>query len=234
MNYPQYNPASDNRPLADEELNDLDELLADLPADGAMNIEALDGYLAGLLLTPGRSLADVPGADWLPVIWGGDPGPSPAGAQAVPRGDAAALGSGPAGGHREGDNAPFASGKQRKKVVMLVLRHLQSIATAWEQRPQAWEPIFSVADGEDEDVEYADAEDWAVGFLMAVDLAPEAWAPWFEGAETAALLAPIAALGEPDGALAEGSAQARDEASRAIPDAMLALWALRQNTGQKS
>lgn len=207
MQYPHYNPASDNRPLADEELNVLDELLADLPADGAMNIEALDGYLAGLLLTPGRNLADLPGADWLPVIWGGD---------------------------RDDSNAPFASGKQRKKVVMLVLRHLHSIATAWAQRPQAWEPIFSVADGEDEDIEYTDAEDWAVGFLTAVDLAPEAWAPWFEGAETAALLAPIAALGEPDGALAEGSAQARDEASRAIPDAMLALWALRQNTGQKS
>ncbi|HEY9109372.1 MAG TPA: UPF0149 family protein [Roseateles sp.] len=228
MNYPHYNPASDNRPLADEELNDLDELLADLPADGAMNIEALDGYLAGLLLTPGRNLADVPGADWLPVIWGGDPGPSPAGTQAVPRGDAAALGSGPAGS--QGDNAPFASGKQRKKVVMLVLRHLHSIATAWAQRPQAWEPIFSVADGEDEDIEYADAEDWAVGFLTAVDLAPEAWAPWFEAGETATLLAPIPALGEPDGALAEGSAQARDEASRAIPDAMLALWAIRQKS----
>lgn len=209
MQYPQYNPASDNRPLADEELNDLDELLTALPADSAMNIEALDGYLAGLLLTPGLKLSDVPGADWLPVIWGGD-------------------------GESESDNAPFASGKQRKKVVMLVLRHLHSVATAWAENPQAWEPIFSVAEGEDEDTEYTDAEDWAIGFLTAVDLAPQAWAPWFEGAETAPLLAPIAALGEPDGALAEGSAEARDEASRAIPDAMLALWALRQNTGQKS
>jgi len=202
MNYPQYNPASDNRPLADEELNDLDELLSALPTDAAMNIEALDGFLAGLLLTPGRQLADVPGADWLPVIWGGD---------------------------AEGDDpAPFASGKQRKKVTMLVLRHLQSIAMAWTHAPQAWEPIFSFADGEDEDTEYADAEDWAVGFLMAVDLAPEAWAPWFDGAETGPLLAPIAALGGEDGPLAEGSAAERDEASRKIPDAMLALWAIRQ------
>lgn len=206
MQYPQYNPASDNRPLSDEELNDLDELLAALPADAAMNIEALDGYLAGLLLTPGRRLADMPGADWLPVIWGGD---------------------------GEAEPAPFASGKQRKKVVMGVLRHLQSIATAWAQRPQAWEPIFSFADGEDEDTEYADAEDWAVGFLMAVDLAPEAWAPWFDGAETGPLLAPVAALGGPDGALAEGSAEERDEASRKIPDAMLALWQLRESKGQK-
>lgn len=201
MNYPHYNPASDNRPLDDEELNDLDELLSVLPTDSALNIEALDGYLAGLLLTPGRNLADLPGDAWLPPIWGGDGEPDP---------------------------KPFVSGKQRKKVVMAVLRHLQSIAFSWANRPQAWEPIFSFADGEDEDTEYADAEDWAAGFLMAVDLAPEAWAPWFDGADTAALLAPIAALGSEEGGLAEGSAAERDEASRKVPDAILALWALRQ------
>ena len=201
MQYPHYNPASDNRPLSDEDINDLDELLAALPTDSAMNVEALDGYLAGLLLTPGRALPDLPGEAWLPVIWGGDADPDP---------------------------APFASGKQRKKVVMLVLRHLHSIAVAWTERPQAWEPIFSFADGEDEDTEYADAEDWAAGFLMAVDLAPEAWAPWFDGAETGPLLAPVAALAAEDGALAEGSATERDEASRKIPDAMLALWVIRQ------
>ena len=203
MQYPQYNPASDNRPLSDDELNDLDDLLAALPSDAAMNAEALDGYLAGLLLTPGRQLADLPGADWLPRVWGGDQSPEP---------------------------APFASNKQRKKLVMLVLRHLQSIAAAWAERPQAWEPIFSFADGEDEDTEYADAEDWAAGFLTAVDLAPEAWAPLFDNEPTAALLAPIAALGGEDGALAEATAEARDAASRSIPDAMLALWEIHRNS----
>ncbi|MFN3861691.1 MAG: UPF0149 family protein [Roseateles sp.] len=201
MQYPQYNPASDNRPLSDEELNDLDEMLAALPTDAAMNVEALDGYLAGLLLTPGRELSSLPGEAWLPIIWGGDQEPEP---------------------------APFASGKQRKKLQMLVLRHLHSIATAWAERPQAWEPVFSFADGEDEDTEYADAEDWAAGFLMAVELAPEAWAPLFDAEPTAPLLAPIAALGGEDGALAAADPKARDAASRQIPDAMLALWAIRQ------
>lgn len=209
MQYPHYNPASDNRPLSDEELNDLDELLSILPTEGALNIEALDGYLAGLLLTPGRKLADVPGEAWLPVIWGGDGAVDP---------------------------APFVSGKQRKKVTLLVLRHLQSIATAWTLHPKAWEPIFSFADGAresddaDEAPEYADAEDWAAGFLIAVNLAPEAWEPLFDSAETGPLLAPLAALGVEDGPLADASAEARDEASRKIPDAMLALWAIQQQS----
>jgi uncharacterized protein len=52
----------------------------------------------------------------------------------------------------------------------------------------------------------------------------------FDGAATATLLAPIAALGAEGGPLADAGAEARDEASRAIPDAMLALWAIRQKT----
>lgn len=200
MQYPQYQPASDNRPLSDEELDELDGLLAELPTEAGMNIEALDGYLAGLLLAP-RPLAGLPGSAWLPQIWGGD----------------------------GADPLPFRSGKQRKKAVLLVLRHLQSIAMSWAHQPQAWEPIFSMADGEDEDTEYADAEDWAAGFLMAANLDPEGWGPRFEAPALAALLEPIVLLGSDPAELAEADrarladAAGRDALSRAIPDKVLAL-----------
>lgn len=199
MNYPSYRPESDDRPLSDDELNELDELLAELPADATMNIEALDGYLAALLLAP-APLPDLPGAAWLPPIWGGDGSPEP---------------------------APFVSGKQRKKAVMLVLRHLHSIATAWAKGPQAWEPIFSQAT-DDDGQDYADAEDWAAGFLAAVSLDPDSWGPLFDEGETEEWLAPIVALGSVDGLLTNASLAERDAASRLIPDAMLAMWAWRQ------
>ncbi|WP_077033946.1 UPF0149 family protein [Pelomonas sp. KK5] len=201
MEYPSYNPNSDLLPLSDDELSSLDEMLLDLPVDGAMNIEALDGYLAGLLVSP-QPLAELPGAAWLPRIWGGD---------------------------GEEGNAPFASGKQRKRAQLLALRHLRSIAWLWEKKPDGWEPIFSVAETE-EGEEVTDAEDWAAGFMSAVDLAPEAWAPLFENAETAALLEPIVLLGSDEDQLEAADRArladpaARDEISRAIPEAVLALF----------
>jgi len=200
MEYPQYNPKSDNLPLSDEELSTLDDMLAKLPSDAAMNIEALDGYLSALLLSP-TPLHELPGSDWLPTVWGGDA--------------------------EEGqpENFPFASGKQKKRVILLVLRHLNSIAVVWAKQPEAWEPIFSVAELDAEDL--TDAGDWALGFLSAVDLAPGAWKPLLEGADTAALLSPIVTLGNDDEA-APTDAKARDALSRAALDGVLALYAQRQ------
>ena len=158
MSFPAYDPKSDLLPLNDADLEQLDELLAGVP-DGALNTEALDGYLSALLLSP-VPLASLPGEAWLPLIWG------------------------------EGD--PFPSGKQRKKLQLYVLRHARALHT--QLGTGAWEPLFTLAD--DGEQEWLDAEDWCSGFLIAVDLAAEAWEPLF--AQHAELLAPIALLGGPE------------------------------------
>ncbi|MBB2485133.1 YecA family protein [Mitsuaria sp. WAJ17] len=200
MEYPSYNPASDYLPLSDEELSMLDDMLSKLPSDAAMNIEALDGYLTALLLSP-QPLAAQPGAAWLPEIWGGD------GADGI---------------------APFVSGKQKKRVMMLVLRHLHSIAVQLKNRPDAWEPIFSIAVDE-EGAEMTDAEDWCIGFMLGVDLAADEWAARFEDETQGALLSPIALLGgdesqqDPQDLAQLANAQLKDALSREIPDAVLAL-----------
>lgn len=203
MEYPSYNPSSDNLPLTDEELEGLDRQLNALPGDAAMNIEALDGYLTGLLLSP-RPLADLPGRDWLPAVWGGD-------------GD---------------EGAPFASGKQRKKLVLLVLRHLHSIACLLRDRPDGWQPIFSIAEQADGE-ELTDAEDWCIGFMQAADLDSEGWAPRFEDPVLAEVLKPIVSLGGDESLLDDEAREqladivARDGLSRSVPDAVLALWSTR-------
>ena len=203
MQYPQYQPQSDFQPLSDDELMELDDLLSSLPGDNVMTIEAVDGYLSGLLLTP-IPLAERPGADWLPLIWGGD---------------------------GEG-NLPFPSGKQRKKAQLLILRHLQSIAVQWRDKPQAWEPVISMADDGDDEV--ADAEDWAIGFMCAVGLAEAAWEPLFADSESAALLEPTVLLGADEAELGAedrerlNDRQVRDALSRSLPDKALALFTLKR------
>lgn len=202
MQYPDYKPALESPPLSDEELQALDALLGGLDTDDAMNVEALDGYLTALLLAPVPAAA-LKGADWLPDVWGGD-------------------------GQGEGD-APFASGKQKKRAIVLVLRHLRAIDQALQHTPDRWEPVFSVA--EDGDREFADAEDWCIGFLQAAAMDAEGWGRLFDDPVLGPLLLPIALLGGDDSTLSPADAERladpeqRDELSRAIPDTVLALAA---------
>jgi uncharacterized protein len=206
MDYPSYDPKSPNTPLAEEELASLDDLLTNLPADGSMTLDGMDGYLTALLVGPAPIGAS---ADWLPVIWGGDQEPAP---------------------------APFASNQKRKRTTVLVLRHLRSIEAALSGPPDAWEPVFSVAEvpgtqGE----ELADATDWCLGFLAATDLAPDAWAPLQADPEIGPGLATIAWLGGDVDVAADADdhpsdeelddPQVRDQLSRAATEVVLKLWA---------
>ena len=198
VDYPDYNPALDSPPLSDEELDGLDQLLQALPGDTAMNIEGLDGYLTGLLVGPAL-LTRLKTSDWLPVVWGGD-------------GDG---------------SAPFASQKQRKRAAFLVLRHLHAVDVQLRGAPEAWEPVFSIA--ETPEREFVDAEDWCIGFLQAVALDADAWAPLFDDAALGPALVPIALLGGDDSGLSDADRERladpeqRDALSRAVADAVLQL-----------
>jgi uncharacterized protein len=201
VQYPDYKPALDNPPLSDAELQALDELLAassERAREAPMNVEMLDGYLTALLLAP-TPVAQLPGGQWLPPIWGGD-GPDP---------------------------APFASGKQKKHAIVMVLRHLHAIDRALHDDPQGWEPIFSVA--ETSEREWADAEDWCIGFLQATAADLEGWGRIFDDATLGPLLVPIGLLGGDDSQLAPADRERladpeqRDALSRQVPDAVLAL-----------
>ena len=206
MDYPRYDPASPVTPLTAAELDALDALLQSLPADGAMSLDGLDGYLTALLVGPPAVLATLATADWLPLVWGGD---DETGAAAA---------------------APFASKRQRKATVVLVLRHLRHLSRQLDEAPDEWEPVFSIA--EQGEREWADARDWCTGFLQAVDLMPAAWGSTW----TDPVLTPLLRLGGGlDGVVPAGADAAADiddpavcdRLSRAVPEAVLGLRARR-------
>jgi uncharacterized protein len=165
MDYPHFDRASNNSPLDDTELQAFDELLAQLPGDGAMNVEGVDGYLTALLVGPREVLSGWRSADWLPLVWGGD-GP---------------------------DGEPFASNRQRKRATVLVLRHLQSIACQLRDHPRQWEPLFSIVESAGQ--EWVDGQDWCTGFLQGMDLMLDRWAECHADADLGPALAAIMLLG---------------------------------------
>jgi uncharacterized protein len=148
--------------------------------------------------------------EWLPAVWGGD---------------------------GEGTR-PFPSQKQRKRAAFLVLRHLHTVDLQLRGDLEAWEPLFSIAETPQRD--FVDAEDWCIGFLQAVALDEAAWAPVFDDAELAALLAPLVLLGGDDSGLSDEQAaqladpEQRDALSRAVVDAVIAVAAYRRQRASTS
>ena len=216
MDYPDYDPSSPVTPLSGSELEALDRLLLALPADAAMTLDGLDGYLSALAVGPAAMLATLPSAEWLPLIWGGDGETGP------------------------DEAAPFASKRQRKATVVLVLRHLRHLSRQFNEAPQDWEPIFSIA--EQGAQEWADARDWCAGFLQAVDLLPSAWERLWDDPTLSPSLAPLLLLGggldtqQPSEDEARGldDPEVCDGLSRAVPDAVLRLLAHRDGPATAS
>ncbi|CAD5374352.1 conserved hypothetical protein [Rubrivivax sp. A210] len=203
MDYPRYDPQSPLTPLDAAEIDGLDRLLQNLPADGVMSLDGVDGYLSALQVGPPRLLATLATADWLPAVWGSD----------GEDGNEAA--------------APFASKRQRKATVVLLLRHLRHLGEQFTRTPEAWEPIFSIAEAGTR--EFADARDWCAGFLQAVDLMPEAWGGAWDDAALAPLLHLGGGLDGVDLTATEDldDAETVDRLSRAVPEAVLLLQARR-------
>lgn len=205
MDYPRYNPASPLTPLTPAELDALDQLLLALPCEGVMSLDGVDGYFTALLSGPPALLQDLTTADWLPAVWGGD----------GPHGNAAAE--------------PFASKRQRKSTVVQLLRHLRHLQQLLTDSPETWQPVFSIAEqGRDE---FVDARDWCAGFLQAVDLRPETWSSAWADPALLEAAAPLLSLGgtldgvfSPPPPTDDDNLPELDAASRAVPDAALALW----------
>lgn len=209
MQYPTYDPQSPVTPLAPEELAALDTLLQKLPADGAMSLDGFDGFLTAFAMGP-AALRALPTAEWLPIIWGGDEAGSD-------------------------EAAPFATKRQRKNTVLFALRHLRHTSQVLQTTPDDWEPIFSIA--EQGANEWADAREWCMGFLQAVDLLPRAW----DGLWAAEEVAPLLSLGGGLDGVAQPAYEANlddpaqcDELSRAVPDAVLHLQAVLQARQQQA
>lgn len=200
VQYPSYDPQSPLTPLSGEELAALDSLLQNLASDTVMSLDGFDGYLTAFAIGPAALLA-MPSADWLPLIWGGDSqGPD--------------------------DAAPFPTKRQRKNTVVLTLRHLRHLSHQLHEQAQDWEPIFSVAEsGPDE---FADAREWCMGFLQAVDLMPDAWGSVWNDPRVKPLLQLGGGLDGVDPAGDDEDLEdpaVCDELSRSVPDVVLHLLA---------
>ncbi len=137
--------------LSDPQIERLADLLDRhaVPAQG-FNLEALDGFLSALVVSP----AAVPASEWEPVVWGGK---TPDWGDAGVAAEAGTL----LQGHWNGCSARVRHGEDPPE-------HLA---------PLLWMPEDLLADHPDTlDI----GHDWALGFYRGVDLRSDDWDRWLD------------------------------------------------------
>ena len=138
-------------PLNDDQLERLGELL-DLRAVpfGGFNLEALDGFLSALAVSPDA----VAMAEWQPLVWGG----------ATPRWD-------------DRDEAAEVQALLSAHWQTCVQRARHGDELADDYSPLLWLPEDPLAEQPDAlDI----GRDWAHGFFRAVELREAAWQDWVD------------------------------------------------------
>lgn len=125
----------------------------------------------------------------------------------------------------------FDTQKQAEEVNGLFIRHMNTIARQFHEDPKGFQPLFeNIMYEEDEEFRFA-VEEWALGFLLGIELSHESWKPVFDDEDASLLLLPLfmlAGVGEDDEVLTE---KEFDELALHVAESLIEIyyfWKLEQ------
>lgn len=110
----------------------------------------------------------------------------------------------------EEDGPVWESTEQAEEIISLIIRHMNSIASALLDSPEDFDPIYMEDEFEDEP--FLNVDEWCQGYLKGIQQDPEGWQQIDEEMEQA--LAPILVFGLETGL--DGMVNAEDEAIEAL------------------
>ncbi|MEI6638321.1 MAG: UPF0149 family protein [Chlorobium sp.] len=81
----------------------------------------------------------------------------------------------------------FSSPEEATVISELIVRHNNSITVLFEDEPEEYQPLFDRVGYESDEVRKLAVEEWAMGFIIGMELAYDAWRPLFDDEEAAVL-----------------------------------------------
>ncbi len=134
--------------------------------------------------------------DWMPYIWG-----------------------------LEEDRDPeFASDEEARRLTMIILRYMNSIAGVLVDNPDDYLPLYERCSFSSQEDEAIAIESWAYAFAMGIELNREEWKPLFDDDEASGLLLPIFILGKIGDEWDELAQEELDEWRDAVPEAVAGIY----------
>lgn len=146
---------------------EFEELDRFLCSDATSDETMMIDALDGYLTAIALGPVTLPTSRWLPGVWG----------------------------PMEDDAPEFATETQARRIISLILRHMNGIVWSLQADPDKYEPILNTVTYSDKSKDYLDGEMWSYGFMEGVALARDDWQPLFGNDEAMQVLLPIYLLG---------------------------------------
>ncbi|NTU58674.1 MAG: YecA family protein [Chlorobiaceae bacterium] len=118
----------------------------------------------------------------------------------------------------------FDSPEQASEISDLLTRHIDAIASQFVNDPEEFLPLYEMFSySEDNERELA-IEEWALGFILGMELSHEAWQPLFANEESAMLAGPLFILGRITDDYETMSQDERDEMTNMLDEAVIRIY----------
>jgi uncharacterized protein len=125
----------------------------------------------------------------------------------------------------------FGSEEEAREIGSLLERHIWGIANQFRSDAEGFLPIYEMFSyGSEEERELA-VEEWALGFILGMELCHEAWQPMFGHEESAMLAGPVFVLGKITDDYDTLSQEEKDELADLLDESVVKIFNFwQQNT----
>ncbi|NTU53521.1 MAG: UPF0149 family protein [Chlorobiaceae bacterium] len=117
----------------------------------------------------------------------------------------------------------FNSPEEEAEITSLLLRHVSAIEAQFENDPEAFVPIYEMFSYSEDDERELAIEEWALGFILGMELSHEAWQPLFATEATAMLAGPLFILGRITDDYESMSQDERDEVTSMLDESIIGI-----------
>jgi len=127
----------------------------------------------------------------------------------------------------------FQSPEDEARITDLLSRHVTAIDTQFENDPEAFLPIYEMFSYSEEEEREIAIEEWALGFILGMELSHEAWQPLFSDEASAMLAGPLFVLGKVTDDYDKMSQEEKDQMIDLLDQSILGIYTFWQQLAGK-
>ncbi|AOS83698.1 hypothetical protein BIU88_05770 [Chlorobaculum limnaeum] len=128
----------------------------------------------------------------------------------------------------------FNSPEDEAQITELLNRHVNAIDAQFENEPEGFLPIYEMFSYSEEEERQIAIEEWALGFILGMELCHEAWQPLFSDESTAMLAGPLFVLGKVTDDYDKMSQEEKDQMIDMLDESIIGIYAFwQQQAGEE-